>query len=67
MAGSEGINSMTAKLQGKEVRLDNGAVVRSGVRFDRSGKSRSAARPQQIFTRWYGFTLTFPGSEIFGK
>ena len=24
-------------------------------------------RPQQMFTRWYGFALTFPGSEVFGE
>lgn len=23
--------------------------------------------PQQTFTRWYGFSLTFPGSEVFGQ
>ena len=24
-------------------------------------------RPQQLFTRWYGFALTFPGVEVFGE
>jgi hypothetical protein len=23
-------------------------------------------RPTQMFTRWYGFAVTFPGTEIFG-
>jgi hypothetical protein len=61
------VNTKTAKVQGKEVRLDNGAVIRSSVFFDRKGKRQTAERPQQIFTRWYGFALTFPGSEVFGQ
>lgn len=61
------VSSKTAKLQGNEVRLDNGAVVRSGMLLGRNGKSQSVERPQQIFTRWYGFALTFPESEIFGQ
>jgi len=27
---------------------------------------RRVQRPQQVFARWYGFALTFPGCEIFG-
>jgi hypothetical protein len=61
------VDSKTAQLQGKEVRLDNGAAIRSGILFDRQGKRQDASRPQQIFTRWYGFALTFPGSEVFGQ
>ncbi len=61
------VDTKTAKLQGNEVRLDNGAVIRSGVFFDRKGKRQVTDRPQQIFTRWYGFALTFPGSEVFGQ
>ena len=61
------VNAAGAKMQDNEVRLDNGAVVRSGVLFDRTGKRQAMERPQQIFTRWYGFALTFPGSEVFGQ
>ena len=32
--------------------------------LDQDGKRQSAERPQQLFTRWYGFSLTFPGCEI---
>ena len=53
-------------MQDKDVVLDNGAVVRLGVLLDRGGKRVAMERPQQIFTRWYGFALTFPGSEVFG-
>jgi hypothetical protein len=57
----------SVKLQGKDVRLDSGATVRSGVLFDSRGRRQEAERPQQIFTRWYGFALTFPASEVFGQ
>jgi hypothetical protein len=53
--------------KGNEIHLDNGAVVRSGLLFSARGKRREVKRPQQIFTRWYGFALTFPGCEIFGQ
>ncbi|MBI2150683.1 MAG: hypothetical protein HYU27_08790, partial [Acidobacteria bacterium] len=61
------IDGKSARLQGKEIRLDNGAVIRSGVLVDSKGKRQNAERPQQMFTRWYGFALTFPGSEVFGQ
>ena len=61
------VDAKSATLQGKEVRLDNGTVVRAGLLFDRNGKSRKTERPLQNFTRWYGFALTFPGCEVFGQ
>jgi hypothetical protein len=61
------VKSATAKMQGDDVLLDNGGVVRSGVLLDRTGKRLAMEYPQQIFTRWYGFALTFPGGEVFGR
>ena len=61
------VNARNAKLQKNEIRLDNGAVVRSGVLLDGKSKPLTADRPQQIFTRWYGFALTFPGAEVSGQ
>jgi hypothetical protein len=61
------VNTKAATLEGGQVRLDNGSVVRAGVLIDRSGKPQDADYPQQMFTRWYGFALTFPGCEIFGQ
>jgi hypothetical protein len=57
----------SAKREDQEVRLDNGASVRSGVLRDRQGREHPVERPQQIFTRWYGFALTFPGPEVYGQ
>ena len=60
------VKSASAKMQDKDILLDNGSVVRTSVLLDRAGKRVAMERPQQIFTRWYGFALTFPGSEVFG-
>jgi hypothetical protein len=60
------VDGQKAERKQNDIRLDNGAVVRSGVLFDNNGKRQNPERPQQIFTRWYGFALTFPESEIFG-
>jgi hypothetical protein len=35
--------------------------------FDARGRRQSSERPQQVFTWWYGFALTFPGTEVFGQ
>jgi hypothetical protein len=61
------VKSASAKMRDKDILLDNGSVVRTSVLFDRAGKRLMMERPQQIFTRWYGFALTFPGSEVFGQ
>lgn len=61
------VRASSAKMQNNEVRLDNGAVVRDGLLFDSGGKRATVERPQQVFTRWYGFALTFPGCDIFGE
>jgi len=61
------VNSASARLQDNEVRLDNGQIVRSGVLLDARGRRQTAERPQQVFTRWYGYALTFPGTEVFGQ
>jgi len=60
------VNAKRASLRAGDVRLDDGTVVRKGVLRDRGGKALKIDRPQQIFTRWYGFSLTFPGCEIAG-
>jgi hypothetical protein len=54
-------------VEGNEIRLDSGDVIRSGVLYDSAGNRRTGDLPQQIFTRWYGYSLTFPGAEVFGQ
>ena len=61
---SESVGAKSATMDGRDVRLGDGSIVRMGVLLNRDGKRQQAERPQQLFTRWYGFSLTFPGSEI---
>jgi hypothetical protein len=59
------VSATQARMDGEVVRLDDGSTVRDGVVYDRGGQRVSPDRPLQIFTRWYGFALTFPGTSIF--
>jgi hypothetical protein len=61
------VNAKNVRMQGQDVVLDNGSMVRKGVLVDRTGKRLAMEHPQQIFTRWYGFALTFPGGEVYGQ
>ena len=37
-----------------------------GLLYDAGGTRAGTDRPRQLFSRWYGFALTFPKPEIFG-
>lgn len=50
-----------------ELRLDGGVVLRDGRLYDAEGRRLPLERPLQLFTRWYGFALTFPGTEIYAR
>lgn len=50
----------------KILRFSNGQYIDGGVLHDSNGERAEAVRPLQIFTRWYGFALTFPGAAIYG-
>ncbi len=61
------VDASSATLEDQEIHLDTGGVVRMGALFDAAGDQVDAVRPQQLFSRWYGFALTFPGPQIFGQ
>ena len=61
------VDASSATLEDQEIHLDTGGIVRMGALFDAAGDQVDATRPQQLFSRWYGFALTFPGSQIFGQ
>ncbi len=61
------VDASSATLEDREIHLDTGRVVRRGLLYDASGTRVDAERPQQLFSRWYGFSLTFPAPEIFGQ
>jgi hypothetical protein len=61
------VNAATARVDKTVIRLDNGksGTVRDGGFVDSGGRRVAVERPQQVFTRWYGFALTFPGASIY--
>ena len=61
------VDASSATLENEEIHLDTGGVVRMGALFDAAGGQVEATRPQQLFSRWYGFALTFPRPQIFGQ
>ena len=52
-------------VDGRDILLGDGHAIRNGQVFSESGDRVDVERPQQMFTRWYGFSLTFPDPEIF--
>jgi hypothetical protein len=50
----------------KVLRFSDGSYIDGGVFHDPSGERAQIERPRQVFTRWYGFALTFPETEIYG-
>ena len=54
-----------AVIENREVRLDNGQSVIASLLIDTNGEAIPVERPNQVFTRWYGFSLTFPNPEIY--
>ncbi len=56
----------TASTDGSHVTVGDGLVVEAGVLRDASGARLEMDRPLQMFSRWYGFALTFPSTTIYG-
>ena len=61
------VNASKATVADREVHLDDGHAVRMGVLYDAQGARVNAERQEQLFSRWYGFALTLPGADIFGR
>ena len=49
------------------LRFSDGSYIEGGVFHDASGERARIERPLQMFTRWYGFSLTFPETDIYGR
>jgi hypothetical protein len=61
------VDGTSARIDRSTVRLDTRQSVRDGVLFDSQGRRMTAERPLQVFSRWYGFALTFPATTIYGE
>jgi len=46
--------------------LDNGQIIHDGRLQTADGTLVEQDRPQQLYVRWYGFSYSFPGCEIYG-
>ena len=53
------------ELEGREFILSDGYRIQNGQLKTELGEQVNIEQPQQIFTRWYGFALTFPETEVF--
>ncbi|MDT8369980.1 MAG: DUF3179 domain-containing (seleno)protein [Longimicrobiales bacterium] len=47
--------------------LSDGSRIEEGVVYDAAGERAEVERPLQVFTRWYGFSLTFDDVAIHGE
>ena len=57
----------TASIDGSRVMVGNELVLEGGLLRDGSGRRVETDRPLQLFSRWYGFALTFPSTTIYGR
>ena len=53
--------------EGDVLRFSTGERIEDGLLFAEDGDQIDAESPLQVFTRWYGFSLTFPATEIYGE
>jgi hypothetical protein len=56
-----------ARWEGDELHLNTGEFIRHGILYDADGTRSPAELPLQVFTRWYGFSLTWPKTEIYER
>ena len=59
------IEAKNIRIDGNKLLLGDGLRIESGQLYDEGDTLMSAQQPQQTFTRWYGFSLTFPNPDIY--
>lgn len=60
-------DATSATWEGDELHLNTGQVVRSGILYEPDGSRSETDRPMQVFTRWYGFYLTWADTEVYER
>lgn len=60
-------DATSATWEGDELHLNTGQVVRSGILYEPDGSRSETDRPMQVFTRWYGFYLTWAETEVYER
>ncbi len=59
------VEAQEVSFQDNAIVLDGGRKIIAGQLYGAHGESAPLTRPQQMFTRWYGFSLTFLNPDIF--
>ena len=59
--------AQSVEWEGDVLRLSTGERIENGLRFAEDGSRVEVEHPLQVFTRWYGFSLTFPHTEVYGE
>lgn len=54
----------SARWEDDVLHLSTGARIEDGVLLGPDGTRLPVERPLQVFTRWYGFSLSFPGTGV---
>ena len=57
----------TVSVDGSNITVGDELMLEGGVLKDANGRRLEMDRPLQLFSRWYGFALTFPGTTIYGR
>ncbi len=60
-------DATSATWEGNELHLNTGQVVRYGILYEPDGSRSETDSPMQVFTRWYGFYLTWPKTEVYER
>jgi Protein of unknown function (DUF3179) len=66
-SGMPGAHRTTAQIQGwdgETLALDSGERIRNGYVLNAAAEQHPVDRPNQQFTRWYGFSYLFPACDI---
>lgn len=58
------VDANSVSVDGADVVLDDGRIIRDSVIYDADMNKLDVARPLQVFTRWYGFVMSFGGNRI---
>lgn len=59
------IAANSVERNGDALIFDTGERLQAGKLLDRNGEALPLERPQQMFTRWYGFAYTFPDCAVY--
>ena len=55
----------SAEWNGSSLVLDTGETIQNGSLYKNNGDTLKAERPWHLVSRWYGFSYTFPGCDIY--